>query len=161
MPRHADILIHFLHFIILWLRGLVAEDDAVHDKLPVVRRVSEVTPVGSVACAIFGVVPHALVDPVPDGTTHKVVGRLDGIPIVHEVAHGIAHRVGIFRDVEGVFDVHLSFHGVACPLNAWILVGAHIHDVVVTLILYGSGSIEALERVVGCHEVVTGSCRVA
>ena len=92
----AYVLVYLLHFIILRLGLHVAEDDAVHHKLAVVGSIAKVTAIGQVSLPVLRVVIERLVDPVPDGPSAEEVGRLDGIPVVLEVAHGIAHGMGIF-----------------------------------------------------------------
>ena len=161
VPLHGDVLVHLLHLVVLRLGLHVAEDDAVHDELAVVGRIAEVASVGQVAASVLRVVHHRLVNPVPDGAAAEEVRRLDGVPVVLQVAHGVAHRVGIFRDVERILDAHLSLHGLAHPAHAGILVGAHVDDVVVALILHGARHVEGLQRSITRLEVVAGTGLVA
>ena len=118
----ADILMHFLYFGILGLRSEVREKDSVHAEHAVIGGVAEVASVAHVAGSVGCVVPYSLIDPVPDGTAAEEVGRFHGVPVVHEVSEGVAHRVGVFADVEGIFDIHLAFHCILYPGNRGILV---------------------------------------
>ena len=95
LPICTNILVNLLHLIILWFWSLITEDNTVHNKLSIVRRITEVTTVSKVTLAIFRVVIHTLVNPVPDSTTHKEVGRLHCLPVVNEVTHSVTHRMGI------------------------------------------------------------------
>ena len=91
LPACTNILIHLLHLIILWLWSLITEDNTVHNKLSVIRRITEVTTISKVTLAILCVVVHTLVNPVPDSTTHKEVRRLHCLPIVNEVTYSVTH----------------------------------------------------------------------
>ena len=158
----AHVLIDLLHFIVLGLGLMAGEEDAVHAEHAAVGLVAEVASVGQVAVArLRVVVVECLVHPVPNGGSTEEVGRLDSFPVVDEVAHGVAHRVGIFGYVEGVLDVVLARHGTAHPRDGGILVGAHVHDVVVALVLNGARGVELMEGVVGRHEVLARSGLVA
>ena len=91
LPACSNILIHLLHLIILWLWCLITEDNTVHNELSIVRRIAEVTTISKVTLAVLCVVVHTLVNPVPDSTTHKEVGRLHCLPVVNEVTHSVTH----------------------------------------------------------------------
>ena len=73
LPSCFDILIHFLYLVILRFRRLISKDNTIHNKLSVVGSIPEIAAIGSVTLAFFGIVVHALVYPIPDGSTHKVV----------------------------------------------------------------------------------------
>ena len=45
----------------------------------------------------------------------KYHGRLHRFPIINQVAAGITHRMGIFRDMERVLDVVCTFHRPTYP----------------------------------------------
>ena len=102
-----------------------------------------------------------LIHPVPDGTAHEEVGALYGVPVVHQSAHGVTHGVGILGDVEGIDHVVFSLHGFLYPGDGGILVGTHVDDVVVALVLHGAGGVVSLDGFVSLHEVVAGSGLVA
>ena len=95
LPTCTNILIHLLHLKILWFWSLITEDNTVHNKLSIIRRITKVTTVSKVTLAILCVVVHTLVNPVPDSTTHEEVSRLHCLPIVNEVTNSITHRMGI------------------------------------------------------------------
>ena len=154
-------LIDLLHLVVLRLGLAVAEDDAVHHELAVVRRVAEVAAVCQIACAVGLIVIQRLVHPVPDGTAAEEVGALNGIPIVHQVTYGITHGVGILRDVERILDAVLASHGTAHPSDGGILVGTHVHNVIVALVLHGACGVKSLECLVGGHKVLAGTGLVA
>ena len=138
VPLHANVLIDLFHLVILRFGLHVAEDDSVHHKLAVVWRVAEIASVGQVALVVASVVVHRLVNPIPDGASAEEVGGLDGVPVVLQISDGITHRVGVFGDVEGVFDVHVAFDSLAHPVDRRILVAAHVYDVVVAFVLNGA-----------------------
>ena len=138
LPTCTNILVNLLHLIILWLWSLITEDDTVHNKLSVVRRITEVTTVSEVTLAVLCVVIHTLVNPIPDGTTHKEVGRLHCLPVVNEVTNSVTHRMGILRNMERILNTHLTLHRITGPSDTWILVRTHVNDVVIALILYWS-----------------------
>ena len=134
---------------------MAGEEDTVHTEHTAVGLVAEVASVGQVAVArLRVVVVERLVHPVPDGGSAEEVGRLDSFPVVDEVAHGITHRVSVFRYVEGVLDVVLACHSTTHPRDGRILVGTHVHDVVVALVLNGARGIELMEGIVGRHKVL-------
>ena len=80
--------------------------------------------------------PNGLIHPVPDGAAADVIAGLYGLPEVNEVAAGITHGVGIFADVEGILGTFAALGCELHPANGRILIGAHIHDVVVALVLH-------------------------
>ena len=138
LPSGTNILIDLLHLIILRFRLLVTEDDTVHNKLSIVRCITKVTTVGMVSLALFRVVIHTLINPIPDGTTHEEVRRLHRFPVVNEVAYSVTHRVSILRDMERILNAHPSLDRITGPCDTWILVRTHVNNVVVALILYWS-----------------------
>ena len=158
----ADVLIDFLHFIVLCLGREVGLHDAVHAEHAVVGLVvhAEVAAVAEEAVTVV-VAIHRLVHPVPDGAADEEVRAFDGVPIVHEVADGVTHGVSIFRDVVGIFDLVVTLHGTLHPGDGRILVGTHVHDVVVAFVLHGAGGVVGFDGVVGFNEVVARSCLVA
>ena len=90
----THILINLLHLKVLCLGRKVGAHDTVHTEHTVVRLVvhAEVATIAPVLLAGLRVdVVQSLVYPVPDGTTHKEVGALYGVPVVNEVAHGVTH----------------------------------------------------------------------
>ena len=62
--------------------------------------------------------------------------------------------------MEGVLDVVLAGNSTACPADRGILVGAHVHNVVVTLVLNGACGVKCLQGIVGGNEVLAGTCLV-
>ena len=159
---HADVLVHLAHLVEGRLGRVVGEEDAVHAEHAAVGLVAEVASVGPVAVARLRViVVDGLVHPVPDGGAAEEVGRFDGVPVVHQVAHGVAHRVGVLRHVEGVLDVVLARHGSLHPGDGRILVRAHVHDVIVALVLHGARGVEGVQGLIGCREVLARSGLVA
>ena len=100
--RHVDgqdvhVLVNLLHLVVLGLRRKVGVHQAVHAEDAVVWFVAEVAAIGDEATARgLVVVVEAVVNPLPDGAAADVVGRLDSIPIINQVADGVAHRVRVF-----------------------------------------------------------------
>ncbi len=134
---HTDVLVNFLNLEILRLRGHVAEHHAVHHKLTVAGVITEVATESEVAVAGLRImIVERLVDPVPDSSTHEMVGAFHRIPVIDETADGVAHRVGILGDVERIFEVELALDGFLYPCYRGVLVGAHVDYVVVALILH-------------------------
>lgn len=159
---YGDVLVDFFDFGELWFGREVAEEYAVHDELSVGGAVAEVASECEVALACLGVVVvEALVDPVPDGSSDEEVGAFDCVPVVDEVAEGVAHGVGVFGDVEGVVEFHFAFYGFVDPCDGGVLVGADVDDVVVAFVLYGACGVEGFDGVVGCDEVFAWSGFVA
>ena len=134
----TDLLIDLLHLIVLRLRLEVGEHNTVHDEHTIIGEVAEVTPIGQIAKPFGRVVVQRLVYPVPDSTTADVVRALDSLPVVRQTTTGIPHRVGVFGDMEGVLDLVLTRSSPLDPSDRRILIGAHIDDVVITLILHGA-----------------------
>ena len=102
-----------------------------------------------------------LVYPVPDSTAADEVCAVNCLPIISKSATSIPHRVSVFRDMEGVLNIILALGRTFYPSDGRILVGAHIYDIVVALILHGAGSIDALGRFVAFGEVDTRTSLVA
>ena len=159
---YSDILINLLHLEILRLRREVGPHDAVHAEHAVVGLVAEIAAIAPVLRAVGGVVVDGLVHPVPDGTAYKEVGTLYGVPIIHKISDGISHRMGVFRNMEGVDKpFFLAGHRGLHPCDGGILVGPHVHDGVVALILHRTAGIEGLDGFVGVDEIVAGTGLVA
>ena len=148
-------LVYFLGLKILWFRFQVGKHDTIHYKLSVVWSIAEVTTVCQITFAIFGVIVHSLVYPIPDGTAAEEVGRFDSIPVINQVTASITHRVCIFRDVERIFDVIIPFHSATYPWNGRILVRTHVYNVVVTFILNRARFVGHFQCIVCCYEVLT------
>ena len=127
---HADVLVDVLDVEVFRLRREVGQHDAVHAEHAVVGQVAEVAAVIHAAIGRDG-----LIHPVPDGTAADVIARLDGFPEVDEVATRIAHGVGVLADMEGVLGSLAAAGGKLHPTDRRILIGTHIHDVVVALVL--------------------------
>ena len=160
---HAHILVNFLHLEVLCLGREVGAHDTVHAEHAVVGLVvhAEVAAVAPIELAFVVDIVDSLVHPVPDGTAHEEVGALYGVPVVHQSAHGVTHGVGIFGDVERINHVVFSLHGFLYPGDGGVLVGAHVDDVVVALVLHGTGGVVSLDGFVSLHEVVAGTGLVA
>ena len=161
--RHVDgqdghVLVDLLHLVVLRFRRQVGVHHTVEAEGAVVGLVAEVTAIGDEAVArLFVIVVDAVVNPLPDGTATEEVGRLDSVPVVHKVARGVTHRVAVFGDVERVFQVQFSSDGLPHPVDGGVLIGTHVDDVVVALILYGTRCVESLDGVIGGDEVVAGA----
>ena len=103
-----------------------------------------------------------MVHPIPDGTATEKVRTLDSLPIIHEVAQGITHGMGIFRNMIGILDtLPIPLDSITHPIDTGILVGTHINNVIIALVLYGAACVKCLDSIVGCHEVLTRTCLIA
>ena len=179
---HAHVLIDVLHVEVLRLGRKVGQHHAVHAEHAVVGQVSEVAAVVEcrmpyverriiatqrsqwrsrcVTCQPQSVIAlrlrhgNGLIHPVPDCSAADIVAGLYGLPEVDEVASGIAHGVGVFRDVERVLWSLAALGSELHPSDRWILVGAHIDDVVVALILHWARGVKLLDGFVGSLEIV-------
>ena len=54
-----------------------------------------------------------------------------------------------------------SLHGIVHPTDRGVLIRAHVHDIVVALVLYGATLVEFLDGVVGIDEILAGAGFVA
>ena len=159
---YAHVLIHLLDLVILCLGAEVGAHNAVHAEHTVVGLVAEVAAVAPVGLSRLAVVvDDGLVHPVPDGAADEVVGALHGFPVVHEVAHGVTHRVGVLGDVVGVLHVVRTLDSALHPSDGGVLVGADVDDVVVALVLHGARGVEGLDGLVGGYEVLARASFVA
>ncbi len=156
----GDVLVHLLHFPEIGLRVAVGVQDALDDELSVVGKVAEIASVGDELAAVPGRLFETLVAPFPDAGAEDVVGLLDGVPVVGEVAHAVVHDVRVLRDVEGLFIALLGGLGVG-PADARILVRVHVHDVVVALVVRGAREVARLDRRVAGDEVLARARLVA
>ena len=144
------------HFVVARFGRVIGKDGAVADELPGVRVVAPVAAIGEDTFAADGrVVPEGLVDPVPDGTAHDDIRTLNCRLIVCEVAEGVHHVVGVFGDVEGLVGLQMGGF-LLCPAHGGILIGAHIHNVVVALIVGGAGEVARLDGAFGHGEIAPG-----
>ena len=92
-------------------RGDLAErtHHAVEAERTITRHFVEVTAIGEIAFALAGlridlvrILPDRLVDPVPDAPAHQARIGVDGVPVLLQVADGVAHRVRVFADDVGL-----------------------------------------------------------
>ena len=159
---HAHVLIYLLDLVVLSLRREVGAHHSVHAEHAVVGFVAEVAAVAPIACAIGRIVVDRLIDPVPNGAADEVVCAFDGFPVVNQVAYGVTHGVGVLRNVERIFDTLVrSLHGIVHPTDRGVLIRAHVHDIVVALVLHRSTLVEFLDGVVGIDEILARAGFVA
>ena len=154
----AHVLVNLLHLVVLSLRGKVWAHDSVHAEHAVVWLVvfSEVAAVGPVGLSCGRILlVQRLVNPVPDGSTHKEVGAFDSVPVIYQVTAGVAHGMRILRDVERILQIILALNGSLHPGDGRILIGTHIHDVVVAFILHRATGIVGLDGIVAIYEVLS------
>ena len=155
---YSYILIHFFHFGELGFRFAVGENNSVHHKLTVVRVIAEITSITFITFAIFCIMIDWLVYPIPNSTSTDVFATINRFPIIGEIAESIAHRVGIFGDMERVFDIQFTSSSFLYPRHWWILIRPHIHYIVVAFVLHGAAFINGFQVVVSYFEIVTRSC---
>ena len=93
-----------LHLVVFRCQGAVAHHDAVHAESMQVGLVTEVSAVEHflhrLASCLF-LHDDSLVHPVPDEAAEHPRMAVDFIPILFEVAEGIAHTMGIFTGQHG------------------------------------------------------------
>ena len=155
---HTNMLIDFLHFIILRFRFQITEHNAIHHELTVIRSITEIPTVCQISLTgLFIIVIHRLVHPIPDSTATEKICRFYRFPVIHQVTAGVPHRMSIFGNMERVFDIIITFHRTTRPANRRILVRPHIHYIIITFILDGTGFIHLLQRIISSHEVFTRS----
>ena len=58
--------------------------------------------------------------------------------LCNKITYSITHRVSIFRYMERIFDTHFTFNSITSPCNTWVLIRSHVHNIIVTFVLYGS-----------------------
>ena len=90
-------LIYMLHLIIMGMRLAVRSNDAVDTELTVVGFVAKVTTVEE-----YAVFFYSLVHPVPNGGTNDTGVGINDVPVLLQIATGIAHGVGIFAHHKGL-----------------------------------------------------------
>ena len=154
-------LIDLLHFEILRLRTAVAIEQSVHHELPVIRLVAEIATRRQILHALRRVIPQRLVHPVPDRTAHEEVRRIDALPILGEIAQGVAHRMGEFIDVVRILDIRLAGRDMLHPRHGRILAAADVGIIVVALILDGTHRVQGPRRGKGRLEILARSRLVA
>ena len=70
--------------------------------------------------------------------------------------------MGVFGNVEGIFNTLIrTLSDILGQADGGILVGAHIDDVVVALILHGAAGVESLDGLIGLDKVLAGAGFVA
>ena len=149
-----------LDFVVTGLWTAVGENHAVHHELPVVRHVAEVAAVGKDHLAVFVLLPKSLVDPIPNRRAENHVRRLDCVLIVLEVAHRVAHVVRVFGNVERLLRLMVARLPLN-PVDARILVGVHVDDGVVALVLQGARGVDLADRRRSRREVLARTRLVA
>ena len=158
---HRNILINLFHFIILRFWRKIREHHSVKTESTVVGIVAEITAIGYVAFTLRSVVVKSVINPFPNGSAAKEIGRFNGIPIIHEISSGISHGMSVFGNMKRVFQLGISLHGIPYPSYRRILIGTHVYNFVIALILYGTRSIEILYSLVACLEIIARSRFVA
>lgn len=107
----VDLLVHLLQLAQLGIGRAVGFHNAVDDKVAVIGHVDEVAAVGEVGVgrraldAIRHRAADALVHPVSDEAALEQAVRLEGVPVLLEVAQAVAHRVGVLDVPVRVFVV--------------------------------------------------------
>ena len=139
----------------------IRKNNSVHNKLTVIRIVAKITSVSKVAFAVFGVIVHRLVNPIPNCTTANKITRLNSFPIIYQISNSISHRMSVFRNMERIFNVVRAFRSSLHPSNRWILIRTHIYNIVISLILNRSRSIKFFQSVVSRYEIFAWSCFIS
>ena len=116
------------------LRGQIAVhvDKPVRAERSVVWILVMVAAVGEEADALavradaVGVLPHALVDPVPDAAARELVVLVEEVPVFLQVAHPVAHRALVFH-----LEVRTRIGQLlAQPVERHVLSAGHVRRVV-------------------------------
>src|SRR5215475_9231638 len=93
--RDFDRLINLLHLPIFGRKRPVGSDDAFKAKRPKVRDVSEISTVRNELLTVAAFLVKPLVAPFPNETAEQSRVRVDLVPIILEVADGVAHGMGV------------------------------------------------------------------
>ena len=104
----------------------VRAERAVVGVFVVVAAVGEEADAPSVQADAVGVLPHALVDPVPDAAARKLVVLVEEVPVLLQVAHPVAHRALVFHLEVGTRIGQL----LAQPVERHVLSAGHVRSVV-------------------------------
>jgi len=159
---HINMLINFLHLIILRFRFQITKHNTIHHKLTVIRSITEIPSIRQISLTgLFIIIIHRLVHPIPDSTATEKVCRLYRLPIIHQVTTSVPHRMSIFGNMERIFDIIITFHRTTRPTDRRILVRTHIHYIIITFILDGTGFIHQLQRIISSHKVFPRSSFIA
>ena len=78
---HRNILINLFHFIILRFWRKIREHHSVKTESTVVGIVAEITAIGYVAFTLRSVAVKSVINPFPNGSAAKEIGRFNGIPV--------------------------------------------------------------------------------
>ena len=149
-----------LNFPIAGLGRAVRENNAVENELTVVGLVAEVAAVRHDHRTVGVLLPETLIDPIPDRRSENNVGRFDGVLIILQVTHRVAHVVGVLGNVERLFGRVMGGFP-ANPVDAGILVGIHIDDGIIALVLQWTRRVDLFNRFGRSEEVLAGTGLVA
>ena len=100
VPDELQGLIDIPHLVVVGMRRPVGRQQPVDAERPVGGLVAEIAAVSPVFDAVL-LLQQPLVHPVPDGGAADGRIGIDDVPILLQVAHRIAHGVGIFAHDEG------------------------------------------------------------
>ena len=149
-----------LHLPIARLFLAVGEYDTIEHKLAVIGLIAKVTAVCKNHLAVLVLFPKALIHPIPNRRAENHIGRFNCVLIVLQVAHCVAHIVRIFGNVERFLGLVMRSFPLH-PVYARILVGIHIHNGIVALVLQGARLIDCTNRICGSLEVLARACLIA
>ena len=145
-----------LDFKITRFRRTIRQDGAVEHKLAAIGMVVEIAAVAEHLFSIRQGLVQALVHPVPDGAAHNAVGRLDGLPVIRQVAHGVHHVVCVLGNIVGLGEILVARHGTR-PVHGRILVGPQVHNVIIAFVVGGAGHIPGLHHLFRTAEILAGA----
>ena len=153
------ILIHLLHLLQLGCHLTLRGDDAVAAEVLVVGEVAESAAIIEVVGRLAPLA-QALIYPVPDAAAyHALALKLDIVPILLQVADGVAHSVGIFaQEIGAALLAGVSILAVHRG-HAGIHTAVHIGHLIHSFIMYQS-AVQLLDGLLACHEVVAASALV-
>src|SRR5690606_3299611 len=120
---YSNILIHFFDLIILRFLFHIGKDKAVVDESTVIRLIAKISSISQKAFSrLFVVIIHGLIYPIPYGSPHEEVCRLDGLPIINEITCRITHGVRVFGNVKRIFNIEFSLYSSSHPADRRVLV---------------------------------------
>jgi len=105
LKREIRLLIALDDFIIVRVGRAVGAENAVEGEVRVVGLVAEVAAVVPLVSAVCGLCSYRLVGEIPNISAGETVIFLEILPIVGEVAHAVAHGVGILALYKRLVDI--------------------------------------------------------
>ena len=156
----CNVLMHFLCFVVVGMRYAIRRDESVDAERPVVGLVAEIAAIGK-EFFVRRIAAHvkSLVNPIPDGTANDAGVGIDDVPILAEVAEGVAHGVGVFAHEEGA--VGRAFGHRAETVGMGIGVVEDVGLVEVGVAIDGACLVNAKDGLTHSHHIAASTTFVA